>query len=238
MYTQVATYSPIVDSPLPEFAKNVYTNNCVTASIQVFDTTTPVLNGSQPAFSTFVNVSNYIEVFALIEKGFTVTSCMSNCSNNGMCVFKGSQTYGCSCNTFYIGEFCQTDKRPCSSVSCLNNGTCSELKSSNGDYNFTCDCLEYFSESRCELFDMDSLCKNTNYEHGLCMIDSKTSQANCSCFPNYNGTRCEIPLPLKQVVAAVTYTSSISSCLHLLLLCHDDRFGCNEPLLQKESDSW
>jgi hypothetical protein len=50
-------------------------------------------------------MSNVAQITAAIEKGFTVTRCLSNCSNNGVCVISSSPTiYTCDCFQDYTGK--------------------------------------------------------------------------------------------------------------------------------------
>ncbi len=204
----------VVDSPAASFAGQAYVNKYIFASIKVV---------SRP---TTLNMSDNLEISDILQKGYTISECMSNCSNNGLCKYQAGLAYRCDCFPDYIGDKCQVNRRPCSSVPCLNNGSCTEMITSNGDYNFTCDCLEYYSGSRCELFDLSGLCESLACEHGVCMIDKKTLQANCSCYPNYNGTRCENALPMVHVIKTVTKTSTIIaivfiSSFYILMLALD-----------------
>jgi hypothetical protein len=141
---------------------------------------------------------------------------MSNCSNNGVCAYQGNQTYGCNCTDDFIGRHCQTDKRPCRSWPCTNNGTCSQTKLSSGSYNFTCSCLKYYSGSRCEKFDRAALCGNLSCVKGFCLVDKGKAVATCSCFVNYYGARCE---NASLQVTVVRWVTNVSLVVSLVLIC-------------------
>ncbi len=81
-----------------------------------------------------------------------MNNCISNCSNYGVCKLIGdqSQVLECICDPDYTGSKCEVDKRPCSSLPCLNYEKCEnvfdlvhfEQTLSNVYSDFKCHCKE------------------------------------------------------------------------------------------------
>ena len=125
---------------------------------------------SSPSFGNLNNLSpaNIQQLLNILQSNADVSSCLSNCSNQGICKLSNNQTYICECNANFMGKSCQSDKRPCSqSNKCLNNGTCVDsldLTSSS------CQCPEngLFYGKFCEK--RRNLCENvTCSSHGYCI---------------------------------------------------------------------
>jgi len=118
-----------------------------------------------------------------------MSSCLSNCSNKGMCLLNSQmQKYLCECDEYFTGVSCQTDTRPCArSNKCLNNGTC--INSFNST-SFTCECQAdglYYGQY-CE--NIKNLCENVKCSsHGYCA--QIQSDVQCKCFKGYEGKQCE-----------------------------------------------
>ena len=158
--------------------------------------------------SAQVNLNNMAQVCDLLGKGADLTSCLNNCSNHGVCKLISGMLYGCFCDPDYIGPSCSVNSRPCSSVPCLNNGTCTEVMVSNGTYNFTCTCLEKYSGSRCEIFDISELCSNLSCVYGTCQVNSSTLEVGCKCFKSYSGDLCDIETTeIKTIKSVITWSS-------------------------------
>ena len=85
--------------------------------------------------SDFQQISN-----VLINYQYDLTPCLTNCSNNGICLLNSTlDKYSCNCSDNFNGESCQFDLRPCSKYPCLNNGTCINKNVNTNE--FECKCL-------------------------------------------------------------------------------------------------
>jgi hypothetical protein len=154
------------------------------------------------------------QLLNILESDSDISSCLSNCSNQGVCTLK-NQTYYCECNENFIGKSCQTDKRPCSqSNNCLNNGTCInslDLTSSS------CKCPEnglYYGEY-CE--NKKNLCENVTCSlHGNCIQNQ--NETVCTCFIGFKGDECEIESNAVKVVKGVQWVSTTICIVTLVFL--------------------
>jgi hypothetical protein len=138
-----------------------------------------------------------------------LSSCLANCSNQGVCVINSQQQYICQCNQYRTGVSCQSDTRPCSSGPCLNNGTCSNI---NNDTSFQCTCQnELFYGRHCE--NLINLCLNSTIctqNQGHCQING--TQPMCKCFKGYSGANCET------ISASLVITQSIISASTIIAI--------------------
>ena len=131
-------------------------------------------------------------------ENFDISSCLSNCSNQGLCKFNlNNNLFECSCFNFFDGAKCQIDTRPCSSCPCLNNGFCVDRTNSNSfnlslnfnSSNFYCKCPEFYSGSYCE--SKIDLCQNeTCSSNGKCV--EAINRTMCECFNLYEGEKCDL----------------------------------------------
>jgi hypothetical protein len=156
-----------------------------------------------------VNIQQLINI---LQSNSDVSSCLSNCSNQGICKLSTSLTYICECNAHFMGKSCQTDKRPCSQVNkCLNNGTCINSQDLTS---FTCQCPEgspYFGQY-CEK--IINLCENVTCSfHGYCIQNQ--SETKCKCFNGYDGDKCENESSSVKLVKSVQWTTTVISILFI-----------------------
>ena len=134
-----------------------------------------------------LNQSNMKTILDLLESNqYDMSSCLSNCSNQGICSFDGlTQQYICQCNTGFLGKSCQTDERPCSRSQCLNNGTCLNLNETM--YECRCSSGIFYGEF-CQY--KKNICENTTCsQNGYCLVNEVSSY--CKCFKGFSGNDCE-----------------------------------------------
>ena len=169
-----------------------------------------------PSFGSLSNLtqSNLQLILEILKSNSDVTSCLSNCSNQGVCKLSTNKTYICECNANFMGKSCQTDERPCSQANrCLNNGTCInslDLTSSS------CQCPQNgpFYGQYCE--NMRNLCENvTCSSHGYC--SQSQSETKCKCYVGYDGDKCEIVSSSVRVVKSIQWTTTIICILCILI---------------------
>ena len=168
-----------------------------------------------PKFDSLSNLTeeNTKQLLNILESNVDVTSCLVNCSNNGICKLDSTTTlkYICECKEHFIGTQCQTDQRPCSRSTnkCMNNGTC--INSLNYT-TFTCKCKEnglYFGQY-CE--NTKDLCKNRTCSlHGYCKQTQNGSfiQTQCKCNKGYEGDDCELEMSSVKQVKNVQWSTTI-----------------------------
>ncbi len=154
------------------------------------------------------------QLINILQSNADVSSCLSNCSNQGICKLSTNQTYICECNANFMGKSCQTDERPCSqSNKCLNNGTC---VNSQDLISFTCQCPEngpYYGQY-CE--NIKNLCENvTCSSHGYCTQNQ--NETKCKCFNGYEGEKCDIESSSVKLVKSVQWTTTIISILFIAI---------------------
>ncbi len=160
-----------------------------------------------PSFNNLMNLTqaNMQQVLNILQSNSDISSCLSNCSNQGICKLSTNQTYICECNANFMGKSCQTDERPCSqSNKCLNNGTCINSQDLTS---FTCECPEGspFYGQYCE--NMRNLCENvTCSSHGYCK--QSQNKTKCKCYNGYEGEKCEIEGNTVKLVKNVQWTST------------------------------
>ena len=170
-----------------------------------------------PSFTNLNNLSpsRMQQILNILESNNDVSSCLSNCSNQGVCKLS-NQTYICECSPSFKGKSCQTDERPCSqSNKCLNNGTCInsfDLTSSK------CQCPQnsVFYGQYCE--NVKNLCENETCSlHGYC--HQQQSENKCKCFKGFNGDKCELESNEVKAVKSVQWTTTIICILCIILFC-------------------
>ncbi len=153
-----------------------------------------------------------------------LSGCLSNCSNQGYCVFNSIQKYVCKCNQYKTGKACQSDFRPCSSNPCLNNGTCSSIMNNTS---FQCICQNsLYSGIYCEQ-KLDLCINNTETcfnNQGFCIMND--TQPTCKCLMGYSGKKCELQSTSLVITKVIINASSIVAIIVLvsfsiLILCFD-----------------
>ena len=162
-----------------------------------------------------------MKIFLISDKDFT--SCLLNCSNNGICHPEGY----CHCNKDYTGSNCELDLNQCSSYPCINNSTCYDINIGNNSSqmlsrNYTCNCSAYFYGKNCE-FEID-VCKNERCNgNGYCFKNNSIPTCNCSSY--YSGAKCEVKLQelknletVRSATVIITIISIISFILYILFL--------------------
>ena len=178
-----------------------------------------------PKFDSLSNLTeeNTKQLLNILESNVDVTSCLVNCSNNGICKLDSTTTlkYICECKEHFIGTQCQTDQRPCSRSTnkCMNNGTC--INSLNYT-TFTCKCKEnglYFGQY-CE--NTKDLCKNRTCSlHGYCKQTQNGSfiQTQCKCNKGYEGDDCEIESIFLKIVRNIQWLTTVLFVVAILIVC-------------------
>ena len=161
----------------------------------------------------------------LLTSSYDMSACITNCSNNGQCVFALNK-FKCDCNfPFYTGDNCEIDLRPCSNIACLNQGNCINnnktldqiinnktlINGSIGD-SFKCLCIYPYTGRQCEL--KINVCENeTCSGNGYCFDNS--SQPTCQCFMNYLGDKCSTMTRQLKIIKQVT---SVTAVLAIVIL--------------------
>ena len=177
-----------------------------------------------PSFNIInaLNESNIKVVLDLLGSSqYDLSSCLSNCSNQGVCSFDAlTQQYICLCNSGFMGKSCQTDQRPCSRTKCLNNGTCINLN----DTSYECKCSnEVFFGEFCQY--KTNLCENrTCTMNGNCFLNN--TESYCKCFTGFSGDDCEVVEMTVKIVKGVKLTATIICIVCLatfgcLIICSD-----------------
>jgi hypothetical protein len=135
----------------------------------------------------------------LESKILDLNSCLSNCSNEGVCKLNKNGKFECLCNYNYTGSKCELDKRICSQNPCLNSIKCEDiLILTNNHYDYKCHCKsDLFYGKRCE--SKINICQNeTCSGNGICKvvqsdINSFNETTKCECFGlnSFDGEKCE-----------------------------------------------
>ena len=175
-------------------------------------------------------------ILILATSSYDLSSCLVNCSNNGICLFDTyTQKYLCRCLTNFVGPSCQTDTRACSSYPCLNNATCLNYPVNGSSSTFKCVCDTNYFGTYCE--NKVDLCENRKCSNkGYCFINS-TDSPYCKCFIGYSGNQCDIELTSAKIV----YRAQISSilicvvCIALTVLTVVLNDACNIWINNKEN---
>ena len=162
-----------------------------------------------------------------------ISSCLANCSNQGICVLDSNQQYVCKCNQYRTGLSCQSDTRPCSSGPCLNNGICSNI---NNETSFQCTCqMNLYYGQYCE--NKVDLCLNNSIKciknQGYCVMNN--TQAICKCLLDFSGPNCEIESTSYVVRKSFINAATIIAILvfvafAFMILCFDfTKYFCLTP---------
>lgn len=129
--------------------------------------------------------------------------CFSNpCVNDGACVGYGyDDTYNCYCEEGWYGTTCADPTyNACASSPCQNLGSCT-----NGAFDtYSCNCQVGWGGDNCEV--SPSNCPgDSDCGTGVCLcagdswyfsyFGTCTDGLSCACYPNYNGTHCEVFIP-------------------------------------------
>lgn len=177
-------------------------------------TINPILYTAEFSLSD-LSIDQYV---AILNSKNDFSSCMVNCSNNGMCKYGGNSTFICVCQADYGGKTCQQNLLPCSHSPCLNNATCFEnttdsgLNSSSSSY--YCSCQENYYGQNCEK--KVNICVNeTCSGNGVCKDVGNLPV--CQCFALYSGTYCEVVSSQQKTIKTVTSTASIIAIVTLAL---------------------
>jgi len=157
----------------------------------------------------------------ICSEGFTGVNCESEieetpcetsneCLNGGVCVnafevvnngsdddfsvtigFVATTTCDCSATEF-TGEFCETEKTPCDSNPCENNGACNVVEDADADngLSYSCDCAFEFTGVVCETpipcLTQTNLCLNS----GVCENSEDYTSHTCACRMFYGVPDC------------------------------------------------
>ncbi len=198
-----------------------------TTAIGLTSTTTPT--AMTTTGSNLINTSNSQVMFDILQNyDGDLTSCLLNCSNNGVCFLdKSDKKFKCSCDAYFTGYSCQTDIRPCSSNPCINNSTCINYQKSSGIWHFSCNCSSFYTGIYCE--NKINICENeTCSSNGNCYDNS--SVPACKCFQLYEGVKCdkksEKLIMLKGVIKSASIIAIITIVVFFIFILILDISGC------------
>ncbi|CAM4801778.1 unnamed protein product [Rotaria magnacalcarata] len=106
--------------------------------------------------------------------------------DNDTCVHGRCINHTCICDPGIKGDACNLDIIDCDTESCLNDGTCIELR--NG---FACQCLPTFDGPRCQYRRVKNRyhCKKTCLNSGTCVVTNNIQE--CLCLSQYYGSECQ-----------------------------------------------
>jgi hypothetical protein len=154
-----------------------------------------------------------------------LSACLTNCTNQGVCVLNSLTQYVCQCNQYRTGLACQSDSRPCSSNPCLNNGTCSNINDNqtSSSSSWRCICQDnLYDGTYCE--NKVDLCLNNtdvclNEQQGYCIMNG--SEPMCKCKNGYSGIKCEIAstsLIVRKIIINVSTIIAIVVMISFIIL--------------------
>ena len=181
------------------------------------------LNSNLSSLFNLNNAGNQINKI-LTEYTGDLSGCLSNCSNNGVCILNSAQKFVCQCHFDKTGSSCQITNRPCGNNPCLNNGTCVERLN---DTSFECVCSDsalyygVFCERKFDLCKNSTVCFNNQ---GSCYMNG--AEPACKCRQDYSGNNCEIistSLAIKKsfITVASSLAIAIIACFILTVICLD-----------------
>jgi hypothetical protein len=142
-----------------------------------------------------------------------LTGCLSNCSDNGNCVFT-NDVYDCACFALYNGTRCEQDLNLCHSYPCANNGTCSLFRSDAGIYVYKCACANLYYGQNCE--NKIDVCANVTCSGAGNCVDN-SSVAQCHCKNMYFGSNCQYQTTALVVQKAVVTTTTVIAIIVIVL---------------------
>ena len=179
--------------------------------------------GSTDSAADLATLNNLLSYYS-----FDMSACLTNCSNQGACVFDTAmQQFACECQPYFSGSSCQNDVRPCSRYSCLNYGLCINMNSS-----FQCDCPVNFNGIFCE-HEVNVCANYTCSGNGYC-VKNGTMPA-CKCFQTFYGDACELEGAFAKVARNVAVISLVVCvmCFTLLALIVILNDFCNFSIRKK-----
>ena len=217
---KISLNSEVNYEKLSGFLKSYRKNNTYTmnATMRIADelyyTTTTVT--VKPIFTSITELENVTFdlvndvdddlILNLFSGGYDLNSCITNCSDYGMCTYTDS-LFTCVCDSIYYGgPNCNVDQRHCFNNTCMHNGTCNEFYSAG----FECKCPSLYYGTNCE--NKVDLCANVTCSyHGNCMVDNTNNSVWCDCYSLYSGDACEAKSPeLETIETAATISTSLA----------------------------
>ena len=190
---------------------DLYVKNTISFTNYYADSNITIYNASAQ-----LNFNDPAVIEELFADGTDLTDCTTNCSSNGVCVLKGGKKYGCKCFGDYIGDTCSVNSKPCANGPCINNGTCTDSKST-GNWQFNCTCVAPFSGKYCQVFSVEDICKNLTCLNGVCNVDRITAAATCKCFNSYSGSACDTMSESLKTTKNIILASSTIAIIFLVL---------------------
>ena len=166
--------------------------NQIINSTESITTSKTTLNATSSNMSFIFNdgyLESIVSILQLSDQD--INGCLSNCSNNGVCLQdQQTQKYKCLCDSYFTGSSCNFDVRPCFHNPCLNNASCSLTYSiDNKTLGYVCQCSDLFSGTNCET--VKDVCQNeTCSGNGVCVKNSN-NKPGCECYQYFSGDKCE-----------------------------------------------
>ena len=200
----------------------VSTSLPIQTSTGVFITTTiistmPPLTFTLPIMSYVFDPNNLELIINLLQLGDQdINGCLSNCSNNGVCLQdQQTQKYKCLCDSYFTGSSCNFDVRPCFQNPCLNNASCSITYSiDNNTLGYLCQCNDLFSGTNCEM--AKDVCQNeTCSGNGVCVKNSNNKPV-CECYQYHYGDKCETEAETLKTIKKVRDGSAIIAIIFVI----------------------
>jgi hypothetical protein len=146
-----------------------------------------------------------------LESGFLI----SQMNLNQTLDFLGNHLVENNCLTSCSGKSCQTDLLKCASHPCLNNGTCTDIISTQDNstiYSFNCSCSQYYTGTSCE--NKIDICANeTCSQNGYCKDVDHV--ATCECFYLIRGEHCDQPSTAKVLQQSVVDSSTVIALVRI-----------------------
>ena len=139
------------------------------------------------------------------------STCMSNCSNNGLCINAGGNKMSCLCFPNFSGSTCNLYDGFCIPGICINGGKCIE-----GNDSYNCNCSKGYHGKNCE-FQINYCLDYSCSKNGFCKINTTNQTAYCDCFLDYSGFDCSQVSQKLSVIKKIISTASILAILLLIL---------------------